>query len=183
MGLVVWLATLESGVHATIAGVALGLLTPTGRDMGVTGESPLQYLESRLHPWVSFGIMPLFALANAGVPFSIGRMTHAVVPAVITGLVIGKPVGIMLFSFLTVVLITRRLPSGITWPTLAGAGCLGGIGFTMALFISGLALEADALDAAKVGILFGSLIAAVLGMALLSFAGHPEADKPKPRRA
>jgi len=168
IGALIWLAFHESGVHATIAGVALGLLTPTDGEVGSTGQSPLEYLESRLHPWVSFGIMPLFALANAGVPLTMRHIANPIVPAVMAGLVIGKPVGIVFFAFLTVTLVTRGLPAGITWPTLVGAGCLGGIGFTMALFIAGLALEGDTLDAAKVGILLGSLIAALLGTIVLA---------------
>lgn len=202
-GVLVWLAFHESGVHATIAGVLLGLMTPARSQIstGTFGQflervtevirggkwdsahragrvrdfqratretvSPLEYLEKTLHPWVGFVIMPVFALANAGVPFKLGDFTEPVALAVMAGLVIGKPVGILLSSWLAVRVVLKRLPEGLTWGVVAGAGCLAGIGFTMALFIAGLALTDKLLDAAKVGIIGGSLIAAVAGMTLL----------------
>jgi len=203
-GVLVWVAFHESGVHATIAGVLLGLLTPArshisagvftqllGRLTGVLhGEerkpsqpraeevrrvqrvaretiSPLEYLENALHPWVGFLIMPVFALANAGVPFELADFTEPVALAVMAGLVIGKPVGILLFSWLAVRIVLKRLPERLNWGVMLGAGCLAGIGFTMALFIAGLALSDELLDAAKVGIIGGSVISAVAGMALL----------------
>ena len=139
--------------------------------------SPLEYLEATLHPWVGFLIIPLFALANAGVPFELGDLGDPVALAVGAGLVIGKPLGIVLFSWLAVRVGLAALPQGVSWLALAGAGCLAGIGFTMALFIAGLALEGDALNAAKVGILFGSAAAAAIGMAVMLRA-LPKGDPP-----
>ena len=129
--------------------------------------SPLEYLEGTLHPWTAFVIMPIFALANAGVPFTMGDFGEPVALAIMAGLVIGKPVGILLMSFLAVKLITKSLPEGLTWSGLLGGGFLSGIGFTMALFISGLALSGPALQTAKVGVLGASLLAAVVGMVVL----------------
>jgi NhaA family Na+:H+ antiporter len=207
LGTLVWLGFHESGVHATIAGVLLGLLTPArsyvsesflgdmlGRAAdfvhggGLTGLahraervrnflrttresiSPLEFLEATLHPWVGFLIVPLFALANAGVPFEVSDFGSPVAIAVMAGLVIGKPVGIVLASWLAVRLVLGKLPEGLSWTGIIGAGCLAGIGFTMALFIAGLALGGDTLDEAKIGILGGSAIAAVLGMVILILA-------------
>ena len=204
LGTLVWFAFHESGVHATIAGVLLGLLTPArnyvsegaladalerARDILHGGDwqvwphrsdavrsfthtareviSPVEYLEGALHPWSSFVIMPIFALANAGVPFSPADFGQPVAIAVIAGLVVGKPLGILLFSWLAVKLITKRLPEGMNWRALFGGACLAGIGFTMALFIAGLALDEPLLAAAKVGVLGASAIAALLGMAVL----------------
>jgi NhaA family Na+:H+ antiporter len=202
-GLLVWFAFHESGVHATIAGVILGLMTPARRDLSTSiigkalkrldellhgnweerphraaevrqvqkvakeAVSPLEYLENALHPWVSFAIMPIFALANAGVAIEVSSFADPVALAVAAGLVVGKPVGIVLFSWLGVKAGLAQLPQGVSWGALAGGGCLAGIGFTMALFIAGLALEGPMLDAAKVGILTASAVAAALGMALL----------------
>jgi NhaA family Na+:H+ antiporter len=138
--------------------------------------SPLEYLENLLHPYVSFAIMPVFALANAGVPFALADFTHPVALAIMAALVLGKPVGILLFSGLSLLFGLRRLPEGLTWPILAGGGLLAGIGFTMALFIAGLALEGELLDAAKVGVLGGSALAAILGMLVLVIVLPKKAD-------
>jgi NhaA family Na+:H+ antiporter len=189
----VWLAFLKSGVHPTVAGVLLGLLTPArpavGRRMllDVVGdlyarlrglprgalpeapaaESPLERLENLLHPWVAFVIMPVFALANAGVAVEVSAAATPVALAVALGLTVGKPAGIVLFSWAAVRAGACRLPEGVGWKALLGAGCLGGIGFTMALFIAGLALEGPLLDEAKIGILGGSALSAALGVLLL----------------
>jgi NhaA family Na+:H+ antiporter len=124
-------------------------------------------LENGLHPWSAFLIMPVFALANAGVAFEASLLVDPVALAIAAGLVLGKPVGIVLFSFLAVRLGLARLPDGVDWGVLVGGGLLAGIGFTMSLFIAGLALEGDVLDAAKVGILGASLVAGICGMSLL----------------
>ena len=129
--------------------------------------SPVEYLEGALHPWVGFVIMPLFALANAGVPFELSDFGDPIGRAVAAGLVIGKPVGIVALSFIAVRIGLARLPDGVSWSVLAGGGFLAGIGFTMALFIASLALEGDPLDAAKVGVLGASAVAAAIGMAIL----------------
>ncbi|MCZ6463317.1 MAG: Na+/H+ antiporter NhaA [Proteobacteria bacterium] len=204
VGAGVWLAFHESGVHATIAGVVLGLLTPARSwvSPGLLGEtvqsagsflqgggwdspaargaamrqvetaareavSPLERIETRLHPWVGFAIMPVFALANAGVTFEISDFGNPIAVASAAGLVIGKPVGIVCVSWLAVRLGLAKLPEDLDWGVMAGAGMLAGIGFTMALFIAGLALDGGALDAAKVGILGGSAVAGAAGMAWL----------------
>ena len=111
--------------------------------------------------------MPVFALANAVVPITASDFAEPVAMAVMAGLVLGKPLGIFLFSWLVVKLFLKKLPEGLNWGMLLAGGCLAGIGFTMALFVAGLALKPPLLDAAKVGILGGSAVAAVIGMILL----------------
>ena len=200
-----WLAMLESGIHPTIAGVLLGLVTParalvgdqalfrltsevaqrlrddddgkvSHRDRPRVGElvfaaresqSPLERLEAALHPWVGFAIMPLFALANAGVKVEVSALGDPIAVAVAISLFVGKPLGIVLFSWLAIVARLARLPAGVDWRAMAGAGCLGGIGFTMSLFVAGLALEGASLDAAKIGVLAGSCASAVVGYFIL----------------
>jgi NhaA family Na+:H+ antiporter len=120
-----------------------------------------------LHPWVSIVIMPLFALANAGVLIRAEAFADPVALAIIAGLVVGKPLGITLFSWLAVSFGWVKLPVGITWPVVIAGGILAGIGFTMSLFIAGLALSETILDAAKVGILTASILCAVVGVSLL----------------
>ncbi|QEH35274.1 Na(+)/H(+) antiporter NhaA [Aquisphaera giovannonii] len=193
LGAAIWLGFLKSGVHPTVAGVLLGLLTPTrpptgrglvldvihdlnGRLRGIrrgtpeeTPElaSPAERLEHALHPWVAFAIMPLFALANAGVRVEAQALATPIALAVAAGLVLGKPIGIVLFSALSVRMGWARLPDGVDWRAMIGAGCLGGIGFTMSLFIAGLALDGPLLDEAKIGVLVGSAASAILGCLLL----------------
>ncbi len=200
----VWLCTLQSGVHPTIAGVILGLLTPVHPWLGGPSflaflrhtddtlrkeetsiesarglvadlsfasreaVSPLFRIETALHPWVAFGIMPLFALANAGVPIALDGIGEPVAVAVAAGLLFGKPIGIFGASWLTVKLGWAARPEGVTWPILGGAAFLGGIGFTMALFIASLGLSGGLLVSAKIGIIVGSFASAVLGMGILS---------------
>jgi NhaA family Na+:H+ antiporter len=207
LGTGVWLAFLKSGVHPTVAGVVLGLLTPAspwfaGRSLVNVAEgvalrlsqdgdadakhheeavrfltvtaretvAPLDRLEAVLHPWVAFGVMPLFALANAGVKIELTAMTEPVALSVATSLVVGKPLGIVAFSWAAVKLGLARLPSGVNWTTLFGAGCLAGIGFTMSLFIAALALEPELLTAGKIGTLLGSFISAALGLGMLLYS-------------
>jgi NhaA family Na+:H+ antiporter len=129
--------------------------------------SPLERLERQLHPWVSFIILPLFAFANAGVTITEYPLAASLIPAVIVGLVIGKPIGILGASWLAVTLGLAVRPPNLGWPVIGAAGVLCGIGFTMALFIASLAFEGDALAAASLGVLLASLIAAILGLALL----------------
>jgi NhaA family Na+:H+ antiporter len=194
VGAGIWWCFHASGVHATIAGVILGLQTParstldrtalgrflTGLDtqsgasgvqrvMRVARESvsPLDYLMHALHAWVGFAILPVFALANAGVRLDASALTHPLAISVGAGLLLGKPIGIVAVSWLAVKVRLSSLPAGVTWTVLGGAGFLAGIGFTMAIFIASLALEGDLLDTAKVGILSGSALAAAIGMGLL----------------
>ena len=142
---------------------ALGNLATTARE----GVSPLERLESQLHPWVAFLVMPLFALANAGVGIQVGGLSSPVAIAVAVGLVLGKPIGIVLFSWLGTKLGIARLPSGVNWKIMLGAGSLAGIGFTMSIFIAGLALPGNLLDEGKIGTLVGSVLSAILGCFLL----------------
>jgi NhaA family Na+:H+ antiporter len=209
VGVFIWLAFLKAHVHPTVAGVLLGLLTPSKPWLGTSLLSrvideiwdddedelppqkrvsqvsqvefaaretvaPLHRLEAGLHPWVAFGIMPLFALANAGVKLDMAGFGSPVATAVAAGLVIGKPVGILLFTYLAVRIGAASLPDRVTWPMTIGAAALGGIGFTMALFLNGLAFPKpeDALLAAagKIGVLAGSLLSAVIGCAVVAFS-------------
>jgi len=205
VGMLSWVAVDASGIHATITGVVLGLLTPTGRwvsehrlqailarvaadpsgdhrsDMAerrqawrlteiATREtlSPVERLEMMLHPWVSFVIMPLFALANAGMPFSVGELGSPVTFAVFVGFTIGKPVGILTFGWLAVCSGLASRPLDLSWRMLAGGGLLAGIGFTMALFIADLAFPDAMINRAKLGILAGSVVSAAAGLAVLA---------------
>ena len=172
VGTLVWYATLRSGVHATIGGVLLGLLTPA-RPLAGAAHAPVDDLVHRLHPWVAFAIMPLFALCNAGVALDASSLgdaqTQRVAIAVVMGLLLGKPIGIALFAWLAVRSGIAELPSRVSWPQILGAGVLAGIGFTVALFIATLAFEdARFVAGAKAGILAASLLATVLGAALLA---------------
>lgn len=194
VGAGIWIAFVKSGVHPTVAGVALGLLTPARPWLGDTVPidmvadlfrriggyssegpasrpaepiSPLDRLEGQLHPWVAFVIMPLFALANAGVHLEPGELGQPVALAVIAGLVLGKPIGIVLFCTAAVKLGIARMPAEIDGKILLGAGCLAGIGFTMSLFIASLAMTGAHLAEAKIGILAGSGLSAAVGFGLL----------------
>ncbi len=215
-----WLALHESGVHATLAGVAFGLITPShaffrpplfgpharelvgrvenaqaaeggGTDdeealeadalnelitLSAESQPPLDRLEHRLLPWTTFVVVPIFALANAGVRVGWDDLTSSfsrpVTLGVMLGLVVGKPVGIMLFSVLAVRLGLGRQPAGATWPQIFGVAMLGGIGFTVALFVTELAFEPGALaDEAKIGILAASAIAGAAGYLYLRTVG------------
>jgi Na+:H+ antiporter, NhaA family len=209
-GAVMWLGMLESGIHATLTGVVLGLLAPATHfynpatfanvaedlvsrfrlaqetenieaqeailaqveDLSQGTEAPLDRLERSLHPWVSFGIVPLFALANAGVYIS-GAVAEAAIQSPISqgvafALLFGKPAGIFLFTFLAVKLRLCEMPPGTTWLHILGIGMLGGIGFTVSLLITGLAFESALLaDEAKLGVLCGSIVSGIVGFAFL----------------
>lgn len=213
LGIGLWVATLQSGVHATIAGVVLAMTIPArtlmddqayvaeGRELldrferaGMQGQTiltneaqqsavqaleavsarvtaPLQRIEHALHPWVLFGVMPLFALANAGVVLD-GDLASAfgdrVTIGVILGLVIGKQVGVTLFAWLATRMGLASLPADVRWRQVYGAGWLAGVGFTMSLFIADLAfVNAVLLTSAKVGILSASLVAGGIGFLIL----------------
>ncbi|GLP97200.1 Na+/H+ antiporter NhaA [Paraferrimonas sedimenticola] len=165
LGLVLWTAVLKSGVHATLAGVALAFLIP----LRVGKASPAETLEHKLHPWSTFLILPVFAFANAGVNLgnlSLDALMSPVPVGIILGLVIGKPLGIMLTSWIAVRMGWAQLPQGITWNHIAPVGLMCGIGFTMAMFIASLAFEHGGMqygDTARMGILIGSAIAAIVG--------------------
>jgi NhaA family Na+:H+ antiporter len=202
LGIAVWLVTQASGVHATIAGVVLGLLAPArpltpaavAREwagdlsddpspgelaamtrLARTSVSPAERVEHLLHPWTSFLIVPVFALANAGVAIRSSSFdapgATAVAVGVAVGLVVGKTLGITAATWLAVRTGLGRLPEGVTWPMVAGMAVVAGIGFTVSLFIAELAFDAGSLqDAAKIGVLVASALAAVAGAATLSAA-------------
>lgn len=200
----IWLCFDASGLHATISGVILGLMTPARAWVGdnrmrsilgkltanPTGEhwsgdtterhdlreagraieeslSPLERLEMMLHPWVGFAVMPIFALANAGVALSGADLDEPVSGAIFAGLVLGKPLGVLLFSWLAIRLRLATLGPGLDWALLTGGACLTGIGFTMSIFISNLAYPSALLAAAKLGIFLGSATSALIGVLIL----------------
>ncbi len=172
LGLVLWVAVLKSGVHATVAGVLLAMTIPATPDVEPDGfDTPLEILEHGLHPWVAYLILPLFALANAGVTFA-GEAVPGAMPitlGIVLGLVVGKPIGIAVFSWIAVRFGFADLPHGASWAQVWGVGVLCGIGFTMSLFIGGLAFEDPGfLRASKIGILGASAVAGILGAALLA---------------
>ncbi|EOL9014511.1 Na+/H+ antiporter NhaA [Cronobacter malonaticus] len=170
VGVVLWTAVLKSGVHATLAGVIIGFFVPLKAQ---NGHSPAGSLENALHPWVGFLILPLFAFANAGVSLegvTLAGLTSLLPLGIIAGLFIGKPLGISLFCALAVKLKWATLPPGVSQKTILAVGVLCGIGFTMSIFIASLAfgdVDAALVTWAKLGILVGSLLAAVIGYALL----------------
>jgi NhaA family Na+:H+ antiporter len=213
LGVILWLAFLDSGIHATVAGVLLAMTIPARSNLGERGflkkshptleqlegdnprqvtsnseernqssvrdlsqvngdsKSPLQRLEHALHPWVIFVIMPLFAFANAGVRFEEGLGTsilNSVPLGIFLGLVLGKQIGITLFSWLAVKSSIASLPSSVRWRHIYGVAWLGGIGFTMSLFIAGLAFgDSPLMDESKVGIYAASLVAGIGGLLIL----------------
>lgn len=172
LGMLVWLLFLKTGVHATIAGVLVALTVPTSTGKISEVESPLVRFESGLHGFVAFAIMPLFALANAGVSISGGAFESLAEPlplGILLGLFIGKPLGITLFAWLGSKVKLASLPSGAGWIDLFFISILGGIGFTMSLFITNLAFtDGGVIDKAKLGVLLGSLASGVIGYLFLS---------------
>ncbi len=173
LGIIVWVAVLKSGVHATLAGVVTALFIPvvSKKDPNIT---PCKDLEHALHPWVAFFILPIFAFANAGVPFegmgfhSLGDPTTL---GIILGLVVGKQVGIFSMLWLAVKAGWSPMPSGTNWMHLYAVSALCGIGFTMSLFIGGLAFDDMEHQAAiRLGVLVGSTISAIVGYCILRYA-------------
>jgi NhaA family Na+:H+ antiporter len=206
IGVVVWLALDSSGIHPTLAGVALGLMTPArgwvsddrlrailnrviarppgGRSMGDSSDrrdlqragiaarealSPVERLEILLHPWVAFAILPLFAFANAGIHIAEARFDTSVAGGVFVGLFIGKPLGVVLCSWLAVSLRIARLPPQLDWKLIAAGSLLTGIGFTMATFIAELALGPALLNSAKIGIFATSAASGLSGLVALGW--------------
>jgi NhaA family Na+:H+ antiporter len=175
-----WLALHEAGVHATIAGAALGLLTPAGAHEDTDEANALTMLEDGLHPWVSYLIVPLFALASAGVELGGGAIgdaaTSRVTAGVVLGLGLGKPLGILGASYVAARLGLASLPRETSWAQIAGVGMVAGVGFTVSIFIAGLAFDSAALvDEAKLGILAGSAVMGALGLTVLRFVGSSAA--------
>ncbi len=171
-GALMWFLMVKSGVHATIAGVLLAFAIPFA-SKARQEESPSHRLEHRLHKPVAFVILPLFALANTGVVFDPAwqqGLTSLNSLGIIAGLVIGKPIGIVLLSYIAVVTGLCRLPADLTWRHIIGVGILAGIGFTMSIFITNLAFasQPEIVNAAKMAILVASVTAGLLGMLWLS---------------
>ena len=181
-GALMWFLMLKSGVHATIAGVLLAFTIPFS-SVEDDAASPSHRLEHMLHKPVAFLILPVFALANTGIIIGAGwtgDLMSANSLGILLGLVVGKPVGIFLFSYGAVLLGICRLPLDLAWRHVLGAGLLGGIGFTMSIFITNLAYtgQADVINASKMAILLGSLVAGLVGFAWLKFLGAPLASDP-----
>lgn len=170
-GLFVWLCVLESGVHATLAGVVTAMSIPLAAGPDAAHEGPLERLEHALGPYVSFLILPVFALANAGVSLtgiSLADLTQPIPLGIALGLIPGKPLGIYLFSLLAMAAGLSRMPQGTTKVQLFGASVLGGIGFTMSLFIGNLAFADPSLGTfVRLGVLTASIFAAVVGYFIL----------------
>ncbi|WP_421281112.1 Na+/H+ antiporter NhaA [Aeromonas taiwanensis] len=166
VGLVLWVAVLKSGVHATLAGVIVGFMIPLN---GKRYASPLKHLEHVLHPWSAFLILPLFAFANAGVSLegiSLSALLSPLPMGIILGLFVGKPLGIFTISWLAVKLGVAQLPKGVNFKQIFAVSILCGIGFTMSMFIASLAFEHGGVDYgsySRLGILAGSTLAAVAG--------------------
>lgn len=207
VGILIWIAMDSSGLHPTLAGVVLGLLTPARswvndtrlrailnrvvaytpgehwsgdtverhdlRRAGVAVRealSPLERLEISLHPWVAFFIMPLFAFANAGVQIASPDLGGTIAIAISVGFIIGKPIGVIVFSYLGVACRLAAKPADLSWGVLASGGLLTGIGFTMALFIAQMAFPPNVLNSAKLSILGGSAVAATSGVLALAWS-------------
>ncbi|MFK8260415.1 Na+/H+ antiporter NhaA [Erwinia sp. AnSW2-5] len=179
VGMVLWVAVLKSGVHATLAGVIVGLFIPLKKQ---DGHSPSIDLAHGLHPWVSWLILPLFAFANAGVSLTgvSPEGLFSMVPlGIILGLLVGKPLGITLICWLSVKLKIAALPEGTKMVDIAAVGLLCGIGFTMSIFIASLAFDAaheEMVTLAKLGILTGSVLSAVVGYILLRVKLRPQSS-------
>jgi NhaA family Na+:H+ antiporter len=173
-----WLFVLRSGVHATIAGVLAAMFVPITRTPGTpdAAESPLHRLEHALAPWVSYAIVPIFGFANAGVAFGGAPISAPLVIAVTLGLFLGKQIGIVGAVWLAHLTGFARKPN-CGWAQIYGVALLAGIGFTMSLFIGGLAFAGDQvlIDEVKIGVLAGSLLSALGGYAVLRFAGGSDA--------
>ncbi|SHN16822.1 Na+/H+ antiporter NhaA [Roseibium suaedae] len=211
----IWLCVDASGLHATIAGVLLGLMTPTQNwvsdtrlraileqvlayprgdhwsgdtperhDLREAGRavsetlSPVERLEMVLHPWVGFAVMPVFALANAGISIDMADFGQQISLAIVAGLVLGKPLGVLGFSWAAVRLGFAVRHPDLAWPFLTAGAFLAGIGFTMSLFIANLAFDQELLGAAKLGILTGSVVSAIIGLlALLWLVTRPNFNR------
>ncbi len=220
VGVILWIAILKSGVHATVAGVLLAMTIPartriaeaqfleTSRNLlndfehagpldmqhGLNQErhgvlnslqdlaegvrTPSSRLEDELHPWVTFVVLPVFAFANAGVSLGGGGVAavgHPVSLGIIVGLLVGKVIGLSSFAWLAIRLNLASMPAGVTWRHIVGVAFLGGIGFTMSLFVANLAFgESQLLEVSKIGILTGSLISGVVGWGILVKASPPQ---------
>jgi NhaA family Na+:H+ antiporter len=174
VGVVMWTAVLKSGVHATLAGVALAAFIPM-RDSRDSSKSPLRMLEHDLHSVVAYGVLPIFAFVNGGIDLagvSVESIMHSVPLGIASGLFIGKQVGIFLLCFLAIKLGLARMPEGANWGSLYGVSVLCGVGFTMSLFVASLAFEnvlfsPEQVFDERLGIIVGSLLSAIVGFLVL----------------
>ncbi len=174
VGVIMWTAVLKSGVHATLAGVALAAFIPM-RDPDKKDYSPLRELEHDLHKAVVFGVLPMFAFFNAGIDLrgvGLSDLLHEVPLGIAAGLFVGKQVGIFVLCLIAIKLGLARLPDGANWGSLYGVSILCGVGFTMSLFVGSLAFENLALDQKllfdeRLGIIFGSLLSGIMGYIVL----------------
>lgn len=175
VGLIMWVATLKSGVHATLAGVTLAMFIPMG-DRNNIGISPVKSLEHDLHPVVAFVVLPVFAFANAGINFSgvgLNSLLHGIPMGIAAGLLLGKTLGVFLFCWCVVQFKWVVLPKDMSWLDLLGTAAICGIGFTMSLFIGSLAFEETGVNQLfdeRLGILLGSLLSGLLGYTILRFS-------------
>jgi NhaA family Na+:H+ antiporter len=182
IGLILWVCVLKSGVHATLAGVTLAFCIPLRTKNAE--PSPLLTLEHALHPWVAYGILPLFAFANAGLSLSgvtVESFTHDVPMGIAVGLLLGKTVGVFGLTWLAVKIGIAALPQGANWGQILGVAILCGIGFTMSLFVGSLAFVPGASDYAgmdRMGILTGSILAALIGYAVTAMASRKNTALP-----
>ncbi len=185
VGVFIWVCVLKSGVHATLAGVLTALAIPmTGKDEN--SESPLNFLEHSLHPWVAFMVLPIFAFANAGVDLSvlqISDLTAKVPLGIALGLFFGNQILITTLTFLAVKTGLAKLPQDVRWVQIYGVACLAGVGFTMSLFIGTLAFDnADIINQVRLGVLMGSFASAVLGYTVLRITCEPNPVREKMRK-
>jgi NhaA family Na+:H+ antiporter len=175
IGLVLWVCVLKSGVHATLAGVILAFCIPLRAGLQ---HSPLLTLEHALHPWVAYAILPLFAFANAGVSLTgvtLQSFTHAVPMGIAAGLLLGKTLGVLGLTWISIRIGVAKLPSGANWGQVSGVSILCGIGFTMSLFVGSLAYDPATsayAGADRMGILTGSILAAFIGYAVMAISSR-----------
>jgi len=183
LGIIMWIATLKSGVHATLAGVVLAMFIPMS-SKHVPESSPLKDIEHDLHTIVAFFILPVFAFVNAGIPLSgVGfeELFHSVPLGITMGLFVGKQLGVFGLCWIVIQLGLTRLPKGMSWASLYGTAALCGIGFTMSLFIGSLAFEETGVNLLfdeRLGIIEGSLLSGIAGYLILRFS-LPDTDKPE----
>lgn len=167
LAILLWVFVLKSGVHATLAGVVAALTIPVTAASG----KPLERLEHSLHPWVAFAILPIFAFANAGVSLAGITLSDILAPlplGIAAGLIVGKQIGIFGFAWFAIRAKFASLPYGTNWFHIYGLSCFAGIGFTMSLFIGGLAFDVpEQIDAVKLGVLSGSITSALIGLFVL----------------
>jgi Na+:H+ antiporter, NhaA family len=179
VGIILWICLLKSGVHATLAGVILALSIPLNNPReGKINFSPAQSLQHKLHPWIAYMVLPIFAFANAGVSFAdvppgLANIFSPVMLGVAFGLLIGKLLGVFGITFLAIKLGLAKMPTGSTWPQMLGISLICGVGFTMSFFVGTLAYPLDTLEPyfawVRLGVIFGSLSAGILGYTVLRY--------------